>query len=555
MSRKIKFLRGVLPAVLFVLGICAADAGGQMRVQAAAGQEAQTESVQPERTMNLQEMLRANSLNMQTENGQKFQMKTGDSGPGAVGLPKFGESGESGDSETDRLEKLDFYTSMNTASSELPKEIQKAADAAGILILVERESGEIAAMLNTFAVKSSGNTWIATQEVAGSLDYEQAGMLCMMDSDIVFETIAQNVGSNAALLYAAEPVSVKGVSLGNGIDQDHSLLGVIASWDGETMQRGLLSIENYSYDQGVYTLSDDLQLGNLWTGTMILDAQTYEAVGVGFFTGEQYLFFDIAGIDLPEQLAVKNWGKEISEGGQGNQNGGQQETEWKGLIGRSDLYIIGGIVIVILILAVISVVNRGKKTGQAGGNSGAQPGNPPIQPYGDQRMQEGSPPAQPYRGQVQPMGNPSVQPYGGQGPQVGTPPVQPYGNQAKQAGSPQEHPVQSGKPQKQFRLQGISGAFAGRRFAVAGKLLLGRDKEKCGIAFPSDTAGISREHCTLEVRDGAVFLKDCGSKYGTFFENGLRLEPKVEYYMEPGTRFYLATKTNMFQIIQKKQGG
>lgn len=102
-----------------------------------------------------------------------------------------------------------------------------------------------------------------------------------------------------------------------------------------------------------------------------------------------------------------------------------------------------------------------------------------------------------------------------------------------------------------LRLQGVSGAFAGRRFAIHGSIRIGRDPQS-QIAYPGNTQGISGRHCELILKDGVVYLQDVGSTYGTFV-NGIRIQPNQPIVLRAGETFYLAQPQECFVLVDKKQ--
>ena len=96
---------------------------------------------------------------------------------------------------------------------------------------------------------------------------------------------------------------------------------------------------------------------------------------------------------------------------------------------------------------------------------------------------------------------------------------------------------------------GISGAFAGRKFEVGNKIIIGRDSSKCAVAFSLDTAGISGIHCEVTFDGSTAYLRDLGSSYGTFIAHGNRkLEPKVPVRLSVGERFYVGSADNTFEF-------
>ncbi|MBQ3487051.1 MAG: FHA domain-containing protein [Clostridia bacterium] len=106
-------------------------------------------------------------------------------------------------------------------------------------------------------------------------------------------------------------------------------------------------------------------------------------------------------------------------------------------------------------------------------------------------------------------------------------------------------------PYTRFRLQCVAGAFAGKRFPIQGRLILGRDAQKCALVFPADTHGISGVHCQLEVLDGSVWIRDLGSTYGTFLEGGIRLAAGQAVRLAMGSRFWLGSEKEVFMITPK----
>ncbi|MBI4906010.1 MAG: trypsin-like peptidase domain-containing protein [Acidobacteria bacterium] len=100
-------------------------------------------------------------------------------------------------------------------------------------------------------------------------------------------------------------------------------------------------------------------------------------------------------------------------------------------------------------------------------------------------------------------------------------------------------------------LRGVTGFYAGTSIAFEDQpWILGRDRNVANLVFPADQPGISKRHCTLTFVPGSgeVKLEDTWSTHGTFLMNGTKLEPGKPYTLRPGDRFYLAERSNVFEI-------
>lgn len=98
-----------------------------------------------------------------------------------------------------------------------------------------------------------------------------------------------------------------------------------------------------------------------------------------------------------------------------------------------------------------------------------------------------------------------------------------------------------------FRLQGVAGPFANRRFAIEGTLRLGKDPTQNDLIFPQEATTISRTHCKFETRGSELFLTDLDSKNGTYV-NGNRLVPGQSCRVSPGDTVCLSNEGYRFQI-------
>lgn len=95
---------------------------------------------------------------------------------------------------------------------------------------------------------------------------------------------------------------------------------------------------------------------------------------------------------------------------------------------------------------------------------------------------------------------------------------------------------------------GQGSALGGKAYPVRGKVVVGRDPAKCQVVFPAKTPGISGVHCAVQEIAEGVVVTDLGSSYGTFLENGTKMEPNRPYTIPNGEAFYLASKDNGFRV-------
>lgn len=102
-----------------------------------------------------------------------------------------------------------------------------------------------------------------------------------------------------------------------------------------------------------------------------------------------------------------------------------------------------------------------------------------------------------------------------------------------------------------LRFQGVSGVFAGKRFAITAQVRIGRDPAKNDFVYPAGTEGISGVHCILVWQDGQLYLQDLGSTYGTFVNGGQRLAANQAVVLNPGDKFSLGSEKECFVITRK----
>lgn len=101
---------------------------------------------------------------------------------------------------------------------------------------------------------------------------------------------------------------------------------------------------------------------------------------------------------------------------------------------------------------------------------------------------------------------------------------------------------------RQITNVGQASSLGGKSYPVQGRVVIGRDPAKCQVVFPAKTPGISSAHCAVQEIAQGVVVTDLGSSYGTFLENGTKLEPNKPYTVPVGEAFYLASKDNGFRV-------
>lgn len=102
-----------------------------------------------------------------------------------------------------------------------------------------------------------------------------------------------------------------------------------------------------------------------------------------------------------------------------------------------------------------------------------------------------------------------------------------------------------------LRLVGTEGYFAGRRFALEGAIRMGRLPDKNDLVFPADTTGVSGVHCVLRLTSAGATLTDLGSSFGTFLNDGVRLQPHQAVDLKPGDIFALGSQKQKFKLESK----
>lgn len=84
----------------------------------------------------------------------------------------------------------------------------------------------------------------------------------------------------------------------------------------------------------------------------------------------------------------------------------------------------------------------------------------------------------------------------------------------------------------------------------ADRILIGRNRADCAIAFKEGTPGVSGKHCSVSYDSASsdFIITDLRSSYGTFLQNGKKLEPGTPHHLRAGDRFYLGDSENLLVL-------
>ena len=109
-------------------------------------------------------------------------------------------------------------------------------------------------------------------------------------------------------------------------------------------------------------------------------------------------------------------------------------------------------------------------------------------------------------------------------------------------------PAAASRGGRQITSIGQTNVLGGKTYSVSGKIIIGRDPATCQIVFPAKAPGISGKHCVVQELAQGVVVTDLGSSYGTFLENGTKMEPNKPYTILIGEAFFLASRDNGFRV-------
>lgn len=123
----------------------------------------------------------------------------------------------------------------------------------------------------------------------------------------------------------------------------------------------------------------------------------------------------------------------------------------------------------------------------------------------------------------------------------------------KRKGAPQQKPAAPtvAKPVRRAYVRSMSAQHRGARTALSDRaIVIGRSRNDCALVYQDDTPGVSSRHCSLawNGQSGEFILIDLGSTYGTFLQNGQKLNAGVEYRLRPGDSFWLGEESNVLVL-------
>ena len=98
-------------------------------------------------------------------------------------------------------------------------------------------------------------------------------------------------------------------------------------------------------------------------------------------------------------------------------------------------------------------------------------------------------------------------------------------------------------------LYGVGGVMAGNIFPLENTpVVIGRNSSKCAIVYPEKANGVSSVHCQVRAAYPYLEITDLGSTYGTFQENGIRMQRDTTYKLKNNDSFYIGEKKNKFIV-------
>ncbi len=418
--------------------------------------------------------------------------------------------------------------------------------------------------LSCSAVSYGGYTYVFTAGDYEDFDYDKY-LRMTGDLDSNAEIIMAPLGNGLAVCYGSSPLEGQPAAPLGEIDPEARLAAGFYAYnqkeDQYTMINGWIA-GSLEQTEGGYILDEDLGVEGMWNGALVVDSQTGEAVGIGGYRDGQYLVYDIP-IDVVEELfALENWGEytgeDTPEEGSGETDAQpgeaaadepkeaepetaakeepeEEETEEK----------------------ETEAPAKAEPKERDGGSGGEEPVEQDEPDPEDTKTSERTGSLPPSAWIAILTGILVVIFLAGNRKKKGASPGRPEENDStdseKSEYTPPSGTIQLGLEQRQsqYILDCVSGPTAGQQIVIYDNFRIGRDPQNSDLTLPEDTKGVSRRHCRIEIRDGRILLRDLDSSYGTFLENGVKLEAQTPYSIDPGMVFYVGSHQVAFRVIKR----
>lgn len=450
---------------------------------------------------------------------------------------------------------------------------QSAQDSVVLIGIVEKDSEEIAGIVTGVVVEKNGLSWVITASEVASFslsDYAFVMITNKKENSEVYPFV--DSGSNIAIFYGKASMNIPALPLGSELDVNHELCYITPSESqGEEIIYHVDYLDDFTKAGSVYQVNNLEDFSSMWVGSPIIDLDTAAVTGIGSVNDNGGTFKDATSDTLYEEYALENWGRAGEDSGSNEKKNQKEETNPASSGKEQDVpseepvkaeeetdaaepeEVNGG-----ESEKKETVEGEKQETEQSEGeNEEKESGSEPSSVILDDDN------AKWFLGLIAVgiilvimMKRKKTNKKSGSGSSEDSYSIDLSGMEEEKRAADKVYENYLNATEsyetcgKNYYLEGLNGTFAGSRFPVNGILKIGRDPQTCNVLYPPETKGISRNHCTVEVRDGKIYIRDLESSYGTYFQNGDRLNGQVSYQVQPGTIFYLAETKNMFRVIE-----
>lgn len=423
--------------------------------------------------------------------------------------------------------------------------------------------------LTCSAISYEGYTYVFTAGDYDDFDYEKY-LRITGNADSNTDILMASLGTGLAVCYGFSPIEGQPAAplgeldpearLSAGFfiyDQNEEKYSMVNGWIAGSLER----------TEGGYILDEDFGIGEMWNGALVVDSQTGEAVGIGGYRDGQYLVYDIPIDVVKDVFAVERWGEysgEIETEAYEPETSAKEEPE-------------------------AAAAEEPETSAKEEPETAAA--EEPKEKETEEKETEAPEREEPKEkdggsggGEPVEQDEPDPEDTEASGRSGSLPPgawiailtgvlvvIFLAGNRRKKETSSDrpkesvstdseksEYTPPSGtillgpeQRQSQYILECVSGPTAGKQLVIFDSFSIGRDPQNSDLALPEDTKGVSRRHCRIEIRDGRILLRDLDSSYGTFLENGVKLEAQTPYSIDPGMVFYTGSRQVSFRVIKR----